>query len=138
MKNKTFKQALITFGIMLTALIAFNAIGVMPAFAQIGVTPQDLPSALEGSQGDIRDLAKTLLNYILGFLGLIAVVFVIYAGFLYVTSAGNEDNAGKAKTIITYAIVGIIIILASAAIVNFALRATSAPTTSPTTSSGTL
>jgi len=48
---------------------------------------------------------------------------IIYGGFLYVSAAGNDEKIGKAKKIIMYAIVGIIVILLSFAIVNTVLVA---------------
>lgn len=64
----------------------------------------------------------TIINYILGILGLVAVGFIIYAGVLMVTSAGNEEATGKAKKTITYAAIGILIILLSYSIVQFVTR----------------
>jgi hypothetical protein len=132
------KQFLIAMAIMTTAVLAFNALGVSPALAQINFSNED---NIVGGQGDIRGFVKTIVNYALGFLGLVCVVFIIYAGFLYVTAGTNEDNVGQAKNIITYTVIGIIIILASAAIVNFALDATglqSGGSGATTTSGGTL
>jgi hypothetical protein len=48
---------------------------------------------------------------------------VIYGGFLYVGSGGNEESTGKAKKILIYAAIGIIIILVSFALVNTLLGA---------------
>ncbi|MBP9717765.1 PKD domain-containing protein [Candidatus Gracilibacteria bacterium] len=65
-----------------------------------------------------RDFVVKTVNFALSFLGLMAVVVVIYGGFLYVTSGGNEDQATKGKKAIQYAAIGIIIIIASFAFVN--------------------
>jgi TRAP-type C4-dicarboxylate transport system permease small subunit len=59
-----------------------------------------------------------VLNSFLLFLGLIATGFLVFGGFEYVTSAGNDQAVGKAKKVIIYAAVGIIIILLAAVIVN--------------------
>src|SRR5260221_7881399 len=72
---------------------------------------------------NLRDYIKSVVNFALGFLGLIAVVVIIYGGFLYVTAAGNEEQAGKGKKALTYSIIGILIILSSFAIVNTILSA---------------
>lgn len=72
---------------------------------------------------DLRSFIKNVVNFALGFLGLIAVVIIIYGGFLYVTAAGNEEQAGKGKKAITYPLIGIIIILSSFALVNTVLLA---------------
>lgn len=120
----TIKKALMSLVIMTVALAAFNL--APSALAQGLIGPGDQPEAIAnqtGGQGDIREFVKDILNFILGFLGFIAVVYIIYGGFLYVTSGGNEENTGKAKKIILYAVVGIIIILASFAIVNTVIKA---------------
>ncbi len=72
---------------------------------------------------DLRQYIKNVVNFGLGFLGIIAVVVVIYGGFLYVTAAGKEEQAGKGKKALTYAIIGILIILSSFALVNTVLLA---------------
>ncbi|MFA6171035.1 MAG: pilin [Patescibacteria group bacterium] len=58
----------------------------------------------------------------LGFLGLIAVVLVIYAGFVMMTSDGNAEKVDKAKKILKNAVIGLIIILSAFAIVSFILN----------------
>ena len=71
-----------------------------------------------GGEGSFRAIVKRIVDFILLFLGLIAVIMVIYGGFLYVTSAGNEEAVGKGKKILIYAAVGIVMILVSFALVN--------------------
>lgn len=71
-----------------------------------------------GGEGSLRAIIKRIVDFILLFLGLIAVIMVIYGGFLYVTSAGNEEAVGKGKKILIYAAIGIVIILISFALVN--------------------
>ncbi len=68
--------------------------------------------------GSLRGAIQTFINFALFFLGLVAVGFVIYGGFLYVTSQGDDGNTEKAKNIIIYAVIGIIVILVSYALVN--------------------
>jgi len=93
----------------------------------------DSPTAIStatGGQTSFRSLALTIVNFFLTFLGLIAVVMIIYGGFLYVTAAGNQEHIEKAKKIIIYAVVGILVILASYAIVSTILGAGGGGTTS--------
>ena len=74
------------------------------------------------------DLKQTVLNIIrlvLGLMTLIAVVLVIYGGFVWLTAAGNEENIEKAKKIISAAVIGLIIILLAWAVVIFVARTTS-------------
>jgi len=120
---KTVKTAAVG---VLTGLMLMSST-VVPAFAQSGfISPQDNPSAVSsatGGQSSFRQLALTIVNFILSFLGFIAVVMIIYGGFLYVSAAGNNEKIESAKKIIMYSIIGIIIILLSFAIVNTVLTA---------------
>lgn len=114
------QQALAVFGLMAVAVLAASALGIDPAHAQlvqVDDSPQNITDAT-GGEGSFRTLARTVVNFFLYFLGFVATVMIIYGGVLYVTSAGNDDNVGKAKKILMYAVVGIIIILLSFAIVN--------------------
>ena len=72
-----------------------------------------------------REFVVNVINFVAGFLGLIAMAIIIYGGFLYVTAAGQEDQASKGKKSVTYAVIGIILILGSYAIVNTILLAPS-------------
>ena len=55
----------------------------------------------------------------LGVLGLLAVIVIIYGGFMYTTSAGDASKIKKAKDTIMYGVVGLVIALLAYAIVNF-------------------
>lgn len=73
---------------------------------------------------DARSFISLVLNFALGFLGIIALAVIIYGGFLYVTAAGNSDQADKGKTTIVYSVIGIVIIFAAFPIVNTLLDLT--------------
>lgn len=67
-----------------------------------------------------QQLVVRLINYALFFLGALALVFVIYGGVLYITSGGDADKTKKARDTLLYAIIGVIVIVLSYAIVNWA------------------
>jgi PKD repeat protein len=69
-------------------------------------------------QTNLRDFIVNVVNFALGFLGLVAVIVVIYGGFLYVTAGGEEEKTTKGKKSVTYAVIGIVIIIISYALVN--------------------
>jgi PKD repeat protein len=83
------------------------------------------------SQKTLGETIISIVNYFIGFLGLIATVFIIYAGVLLVVSAGNEEAVTKGKKILTYSAVGFIVIILSYSIVSFIAGA--APNGSSTT-----
>jgi hypothetical protein len=116
--KKLIKQTLIIFALMVGALVLINALP-MAAAAPIG--SEDRPDI--AAEGSLRGVVLRIINYFLGFLGLLAVIMVIYGGVTYVTAAGNDEAIGNAKKIIMYALIGIIIILLSFAVVNTILGA---------------
>lgn len=71
------------------------------------------------SQEDPRIIAANIIRIALGFLGIIAVSLMIYAGWLWMTAAGNEENIEKAKKILTGAVIGLLIIFSAFGIVSF-------------------
>lgn len=60
-----------------------------------------------------------MVGSIISFIGVILLLLVIYAGFLWMTSAGNEKKTEQAKNILTSAIIGLIIVLSAYAITAF-------------------
>ena len=59
----------------------------------------------------IGQLATGIIDLILYAAGLAAVIYLLYAGILYITSAGEEAAAEKGRKGITYAVIGIVVIL---------------------------
>jgi len=123
-KGQIVKQVLMVLALMTGALALVGAFPEIAGAAFINTTdnPGNVSDATGGS-GDIRDLALRIVNFFLGFLGVVAVIMVIYGGVTYVTAAGKDDAIGNAKKIITYALIGIVIILISFAVVNTVLGA---------------
>ncbi len=62
-----------------------------------------------------------IIHIILGFLGVIFIILLIYGGFIRMTAAGNPETIKKSMGIITSAVIGIIIIIASYSITAFVL-----------------
>lgn len=69
------------------------------------------------------ELIKKIINYVLGIVGAVAVLIIIYSGFVYMTSRGNEKQIESAKNSLTYAIIGLVVIFASIIIVNAVISA---------------
>jgi len=51
--------------------------------------------------------------------GVIAVIVIIVAGFMYVTSGGDAAKVVKAKNAILYAVIGLVIIILAFVITGF-------------------
>ena len=72
---------------------------------------------------DPREIAANVINIILGFLGIIAVVLILIGGFMWMTAAGNDDKVATAKKIMTAGIIGLVIVLAAFGIAKFVIQA---------------
>jgi hypothetical protein len=103
-----------------------------------GVTPESQPTgggagggggkygleAVSGlPKGEISDVIIRIVQYVLGLVGVVLFAMLIYGGFMYMTSAGNEEQIKKAKNVLTYAIIGIVIIAMAFLITQFIIGA---------------
>lgn len=68
---------------------------------------------------DIRMTVVDIIKIVLGFLGIIVVIIILYAGFKWMTAGGNEENVTEAKKMLTNGIIGLIIILSAYALATF-------------------
>lgn len=60
-----------------------------------------------------------LIRVVLGFLGVICLLLVLWAGWLWMTAGGDDKKVGQAKTIMYNAVIGLVIILSAYAISSF-------------------
>ncbi len=72
---------------------------------------------------DATEVVGSIIQTIIGIVGVILVVVLIYGGVLYMTSGGSEEKTKTAKKAITYGIVGITIIALAFAVTRFVLDA---------------
>ncbi|MFH1745212.1 MAG: pilin [bacterium] len=114
---------------VLKHVLAFSIISmlVMPMLS-VSVSAQEFglnyASNLElgGENSDPRDVAVNIIKIIMTFLGIVAVVIILYGGFLWMTAAGNEDRSTKAKDLIIAGVIGMVIIMAAFMIVSWVFR----------------
>lgn len=95
-----------------------------PALAQLQEATQNVEdvavSAGVGST-DLMTIIGRIINVALGFVGIVLLGALLYAGYLWMTAGGDSKQVDKAKSMIRNAIIGLIIIASSFAIVNFIL-----------------
>jgi len=68
--------------------------------------------------GEIEQILMTV--YIIA--GMAAVIVIIIGGIRYATSAGDSSGVQSAKNTIQYAVVGLVVVLAAAAITDFVIK----------------
>ncbi|MEK7072567.1 MAG: hypothetical protein AAB969_03285, partial [Patescibacteria group bacterium] len=95
---------------------------ILAVIFSVAVTPQARANALldgltqtvegtdlNGGTTNLPEAIGKIIQIFLGFLGVIAVVLIIYAGFLWMTAGGDSGKVDKAKSYIKNAIIGIVI-----------------------------
>ena len=121
MKKTIFTVLLVIMGLSLTAAPALAAAtrsvaniqqDVNDTFGTIAITTGLPDSTLEQIVGGV-------INVITGFLGLIALIIILWGGFVWMTAGGNEEKVAQAKKLIITGIIGLAIILASYAIAKW-------------------
>jgi hypothetical protein len=84
-------------------------------------------SGIDESTGEGPDALKTIIEdtviAALKFVALLATVVLIIAGVYLVAGAGSDSSREKAKNIVIYTIVGILLIVLAGAIVAFIIDA---------------
>ena len=92
---------------------------------------EELAEAAEAAglqQADLRLVIANIIRTVLGFLGIIAVIIVLWGGFRWMTAGGNPDKVATAKKILLNGVIGLVIIWTSFAITSFVLSSLIAAT----------
>ena len=120
--NKLFLKA--------SAWLATLPLLLLPAaaFAQLSEAQTDLTTVggsigADATSNTLPELIGNVIQVLLSVLGIIFVVLVVYAGFLYLTSMGDPDKVKKAKNLLTQSIIGLVIIVAAYAVAAFVIDA---------------
>lgn len=74
-------------------------------------------SAISGD----NDALVRILNLVYMWAGIVAVIVIIVAGILFVTSRGNADQVKRSKDAIRGAVVGLVVVMVAFAITRFVI-----------------
>lgn len=110
MNNKNKKRLIFFFN---TALFLFSA-GILKvrAAAPLVYTPmENIPGS--GKTSDFFTYVSAIYRFGIWTIGISAMLMIMIGGYIYLTSAGNTAQTGKAKNIITDAIIGLILAMVS-------------------------
>ncbi len=103
-------------------LAFFILLILLPSSVSAAGTVPTLNGVVQGTGLPMVNLTVILLSILrifFGFLGVIAVALLIYAGFIWMTAQGDPAKVTKAKQIIYNTIIGLIIIFSAFAITSF-------------------
>jgi hypothetical protein len=91
---------------------------IFTADMALAISKWTSPPKPGGVPTDIEGGLMNLTNWILGFISIIAVLFVIWGGAQYLTSVGDEDRMESGKRTVTYALMGVVIAGLAYGIIN--------------------
>ncbi|OGY91820.1 MAG: hypothetical protein A3H70_04925 [Candidatus Komeilibacteria bacterium RIFCSPLOWO2_02_FULL_48_11] len=75
-----------------------------------------------GTNSDLKGTIVQIINIILGFLGIIAVIIILAGGFKWMTAGGNEEKVGEARKMIVQGLIGLAVIFGAWAITAFVIN----------------
>lgn len=118
--KKTLTRAFIGLAIVMLSNVILNAIH-FALFSSAGSFAVDCTIAGSCMNSDAASvqLITNALNWFIATAGIVAAVFVVVGGVGYITSAGDPGKLQKAKTTITYALIGLAIVALAEIIVAF-------------------
>ena len=90
--------------------------------ALVGLQTSAYESGVGSPDTDISVFVGNIIRALLGLLGILILIFILYGGYLWLASGGNEQMVKKAKDILTSAFIGLIIVLAAMAITTFIMQ----------------
>ncbi len=123
-KTALIVAALLVVGLLMAPLAASAEIVNDPAATEFGLTDYGGTSSSSIGLGDtpLDEAVVGLINVLLGFLGLIAVIIILIGGFRWMTAGGNEDKVAEARKTIFAGIIGLAIILFAWGITTFVVQ----------------
>lgn len=88
--------------------------------AQLGAAAED--GAGFDKPSDPRTIVVRYINVFLGILGVLILIYIVYGGYMIMTSAGESSQVDQGKSIIKNAIIGLAVVLAAYSITTVIVR----------------
>lgn len=105
-------------------LVAPAGVGAINAIEDTCSDPINVDTAVcKGKDENVQNVIGNVVNTLLFLLGIASVIVIIIGGITYTTSAGNDAHVKRAKDMILYAVVGLVVAFAAYAIVNWVIGA---------------
>ena len=107
--KKAITMALVGFAIGIAAPSLLKELSILVGWGGAGA----VASALT-----LSEIAVRVLNFLLGTMGIVALVMMVIGAIMYLTSAGDEDMIDRGKDIFKYSLIGVIMAMVSMVLVT--------------------
>ena len=71
---------------------------------------------------ELRETIMLVVNVLMGFLGILAIIGIVYGGFKMMVAGGNEEEVATGKKAMVAGVVGLFIVIAAYAIAAFVVQ----------------
>lgn len=104
-----------------TAATSLSLVATTAYAATLDLAPTDVNPG-RGFATDFGSLLNAVLSFVMVIAALLVFLYLIWGGIEWITSGGDKGQTEKARNKITAAVVGLIILAASYAILTLVLR----------------
>lgn len=87
--------------------------------AKVAVANPGLEPSTTGSFS-LNTLIENMVNWVFWLIGFIALGALVYGAFLYMTAGGDAEKTTKARNVIMYAILGVLVVATAVILINYA------------------
>lgn len=91
---------------------------VLGIFLPMLALAQEIPTVKQTTR-PLEDVIKGALGVVIGIVGLIAVVVIVYGGILITVSGGDEEKSKAGKNYLLYGIIGLVVVILSYSIISY-------------------
>lgn len=113
--KKTLTHAFIGLAIVMSANVIMGAVRI----ALVGNSGNIGNCATDSGCVDPNTMVTNLIQWVIGIAGIVAAIFVVCGGISYATSSGDPSKLQKAKQIILYALIGLVVVALAEIITAF-------------------
>ena len=129
MKKRIALSLVLAMVIFLSSFFIGNEVGFAagdggeeaPSLLQTGLTNSAKESGLE-TETTVGVMVGRAISTLLRFLGLVFIILIIYAGIVWMTAGGKEENTKKAKRFMVSATIGLAITLMAYQITSYIIE----------------
>lgn len=104
-------------------LIVLALVAPVAAFAQedTGLTLNPV-AGINVKNATITGVIAAIIRFLLGFSGVLGLIFFIWGGFLVLLSGGNQDKVKKGYKALTWSLIGLFVVFSSYFLLNTVIR----------------
>lgn len=100
--------------------ISLGILALVPASALAYTAPT--VTIKEPTETSVSSILGAVIDWVMILVGAITVLFIVWSGIQYVTAGGNKDKAESAKKTLTYAVIGLVVIILAKVIVELVIK----------------